>query len=81
MKLEVKIEIPEYRGELNGEKLDAWLDKLESYFSLYGFNDLQQLTFVWVKMESYALVWWNSCVESCGIQSLTWDGFKTLVRK
>jgi hypothetical protein len=81
VKLEAKIEIPEYRGELDGEKLDAWLDKLESYFSLYGFNDLQRLTFVRVKMESHALIWWNAYVQSRGFQNLAWDGFKTLVRK
>ena len=81
MRLEAKIEIPEYRGELDGEKLDVWLDKLESYFALYGFNDIQRLTFVRVKMESRALIWWNAYVQSRGFQNLSWDGFKELVRK
>ena len=79
MKLEAKVEIPEFRGEIDGEKLDAWLDRLESYFSLYGFNDLQKITFVRVKMESHALVGWNAYVQAHGMHGTTWDRFKELV--
>ena len=81
MKLEAKVEIPEFRGDIDGEKLDAWLDRLESYFSLYGFNDLQKITFVRVKMESHALVWWNAYVQAHGLHGTTWDRFKELIRK
>jgi hypothetical protein len=81
MKLEAKVEIPEFRGDIDGEKLDAWLDRLESYFSLYGFNDLQKITFVRVKMESHALVWWNAYVQAHGMHGTTWDRFKELVRR
>ncbi|GKA18729.1 hypothetical protein Tco_0698644 [Tanacetum coccineum] len=38
LKVEAKIDIPTYDGTIDAEKLDSWLDQLETYFTLYGFR-------------------------------------------
>nr|CAD1827286.1 unnamed protein product [Ananas comosus var. bracteatus] len=38
-KVEAKIEIPNYDGIVDAEKLDAWLDQLEMYFDLYNYSN------------------------------------------
>ncbi|GJY32565.1 hypothetical protein Tco_0417034 [Tanacetum coccineum] len=35
-KVEAKIDIPTYDGTIDAEKLDSWLDQLETCFTLYG---------------------------------------------
>nr|CAD1840708.1 unnamed protein product [Ananas comosus var. bracteatus] len=38
-KVEAKFEIPNYDGIVDAEKLDAWLDQLETYFDLYNYSN------------------------------------------
>ncbi|GJV04089.1 glutamate-rich WD repeat-containing protein 1 [Tanacetum coccineum] len=42
-KVEAKIDIPTYDGTIDAEKLDSWLDQLETYFTLYGFHSNDKL--------------------------------------
>nr|CAD1821586.1 unnamed protein product [Ananas comosus var. bracteatus] len=41
-KVEAKIEIPNYDGVVDAEKLDAWLDQLETYFNLYNYSNAKK---------------------------------------
>nr|CAD1820368.1 unnamed protein product [Ananas comosus var. bracteatus] len=41
-KVEAKIEIPNYDGIIDAEKLDAWLDQLETYFDLYNYSNAEK---------------------------------------
>nr|CAD1817789.1 unnamed protein product [Ananas comosus var. bracteatus] len=41
-RIEAKIEIPNYDGAVDAEKLDAWLDQLETYFDLYNYSNAEK---------------------------------------
>ncbi|GKA42329.1 hypothetical protein Tco_0734989 [Tanacetum coccineum] len=41
-KVEARIDIPSYDGTVDAEKLDPWLDQLETYFTLYGFTSTEK---------------------------------------
>lgn len=49
------MDIHVYDGVVDAEKLDDWLNQLESYFTLYGYTSSQKVTFVWLKLSNYAL--------------------------
>ncbi|GJT76267.1 hypothetical protein Tco_1042992 [Tanacetum coccineum] len=59
-KVEARIDIPSYDGTVDAEKLDSWIDQLETYFTLYGFTSVKKVSFVRLKLTSHALAWWNS---------------------
>lgn len=41
LKIDVKIHILAYDGEINTEKLDNWIDHLETYYTIYEYNNHQ----------------------------------------
>jgi hypothetical protein len=49
-KVEEKLEIPMYDGQINVEVLDNWLKQLEVYFGLYQIQETQQISFSHLKM-------------------------------
>ena len=59
VRVDAKVELPVYDGSIDGEKLDNWIDQLESYFSPYGYDDMQRIAFARLKLTSHALIWWN----------------------
>jgi hypothetical protein len=46
-KVEAKLEIPTYDGQVNVEKLNSWLKQLEVYFDLYQIKETQRISFPW----------------------------------
>ncbi|GKC73147.1 hypothetical protein Tco_1119030 [Tanacetum coccineum] len=59
-KVEARIDIPSYDGTVDTEKLDSWIDQLETYFTLYGLSSTEKVSFARLKLTSHALAWWNS---------------------
>ena len=55
-RVEAKVEIKPYDGEMNPEKLNNWLRQIEVYFSCYSFSDKMKIYFSRLKMEGYALL-------------------------
>ncbi|PWA72915.1 hypothetical protein CTI12_AA265000 [Artemisia annua] len=58
--VEAKIDISTYDGTIDTEKLDSWLDQLDTYFPLYGFRSNEKVVFARLKLTSHVLAWWNS---------------------
>ena len=81
VRVDAKVELPVYDGSIDGEKLDNWIDQLESYFSLYGYDDMQRIAFARLKLASHALIWWNSHLRTRGSGGLTWTAFKVLLKE
>ncbi|GKD75970.1 hypothetical protein Tco_1334252, partial [Tanacetum coccineum] len=44
-KVEARIDIPTYDGTVDAEKLDSWIDQLETYFTLYRFHSKEKVIF------------------------------------
>lgn len=54
-KVEVRIDIPTFNGTIDAEKLDSWVDQLETYFTLYGFSSGEKVAFAQLKLTSHIL--------------------------
>uniref|UniRef100_A0A6V7QVL6 Retrotransposon gag domain-containing protein n=1 Tax=Ananas comosus var. bracteatus TaxID=296719 RepID=A0A6V7QVL6_ANACO len=67
-----KIEIPNYDGAVDAEKLDAWLDQLEMYFDLYNYSNAEKVTFAKLKLVGYALTWWKATFQTSANEEFTW---------
>ena len=65
MNLDVKFELPIYDGEMNPEKLDNWIKKLEVYCRIQ--NVVDESTKIWLatlRMGRTTLIWWESKTQS-----------------
>ncbi|KAL3534230.1 hypothetical protein ACH5RR_002691 [Cinchona calisaya] len=80
-KVEAKVDILVYDGVVEPEKLDSWLDQLETYFNFQCFSNAQNIAYTPLKMRGHAKAWWKALGSSEEIEDLTWNQFKHLVRK
>jgi hypothetical protein len=81
LKVDMKTDLPTYDGVVDGDKLDGWIDRLESYFDIYGYDDSRRLAIARLKLASHALVWWNAHLRTYGSRGLTWEAFKVLLKE
>ncbi|GJU61477.1 putative reverse transcriptase domain-containing protein [Tanacetum coccineum] len=79
-KVKARIYIPIYDGTVDAEKLDSWIDQLETYFTLYGFSSSDKVIFARLKLTSHALAWWNSQLKTKG-EDVSWKEFTRLLRR
>jgi hypothetical protein len=61
-KVEAKIDIKPYVGEIDALKLNQWLQQLEVYFSVHQIGEDKRISFNQLKLEGHALTWWESYV-------------------
>ncbi|KAH9320861.1 hypothetical protein KI387_015500 [Taxus chinensis] len=64
-KVETKVEIKSFEGQVDAELLDKWLKQLEVYFSVHNVTEAQRITFARLKIEGHALVWWETHLTTC----------------
>lgn len=65
MKCDVKFELPIYDGEMNPEKLDNWIKKLEVYFRIQNVvDDAKKIQLATLRMGGKNLIWWESETQS-----------------
>ena len=61
LKLDVKFEMLMFNGEVNVEKLDNWIRKLEVYLRIQNFHDDDtKIQLASLRMEGATLVWWEA---------------------
>ena len=60
LKVDFKVEIPVYNRSVNVERLDDWIEQMETYFTLYGYSSNEKLVFATLKLSGHALTWWKS---------------------
>ncbi|KAA8535891.1 hypothetical protein F0562_030894 [Nyssa sinensis] len=80
-KVEARMEIPTFDGTVDAEKLDSWIDQLETYFTLYGFSSTEKVSFARLKLINHALTWWNAYLKNGPEQEITWKAFTQLLRQ
>ena len=49
-----------YDERIDVERFDDWIERLETYFTLYGYMSKKKITFATLKLSSHALTWWKS---------------------
>jgi hypothetical protein len=61
LKFDVKFDLPIYDGELNAEKLDNWIKKIEVYCKVQNIvDDIAKIKLASLLLGGIALVWWES---------------------
>jgi hypothetical protein len=59
--LDVKFELSIYDGELNAEKLDNWIKKIEVYCRVQNImDDTAKIQLVALRLSGTTLIWWES---------------------
>jgi hypothetical protein len=86
LKLDVKFELPIYDGEVNAEKLDNWIRKMELYYSVQQIKDeATQIKLASLRLAGTTLIWWQSKMQK-GTQHVgnvfpSWKSFISTLRK
>ena len=80
-KVEEKVEIPTFGGEVDDDKLNNWLNQLEVYIQIQGvLGDVNKISFARLKMDGHALIWWETHVETLKYENqpkvYSWEEFK-----
>ena len=81
LKVDFKVEIPNYDGTVDVEKLDDWIDRLETYFSLGEYSSREKIKASTLKLSKHALTWWKSYKRKVNYSEVTWKTFKELLKK
>ncbi|OMO87157.1 hypothetical protein CCACVL1_09231, partial [Corchorus capsularis] len=83
-KMEVRIEIPIYDGELDPEKLNGWIKQLEVYFSTKSYTDQQKISFSRLRLGNHAVTWWESFISGLEAEGMapiqTWQEFTAAIK-
>lgn len=53
LKIDFNVDIPVYRGDVDAEKLDSWIDTLETYFTVDKYSNSQKIKFANLKLTSH----------------------------
>ena len=60
LKLDTKLELPMYNGELNAKKLDNWIHQIRIYCRIQKFiEDNIKIQLASLQLRGTALMWWE----------------------
>ena len=80
LKIDFRVEISIYDGSVDVERLDDWIERMETYFTLYGYSSKEKIVFATLKLLGHALTWWKSyCKQEK--KAVSWNKFNELLRK
>jgi hypothetical protein len=65
LKLDVKFELPMYDGEVNAERLDNWVRKMEVYCSVQQIKDeATHIKLASLRIAGTTLIWWQNKLQN-----------------
>ena len=83
-KVEAKVDINPYHSQIDALKLNHWLQQLEVYFNIHQIEEGQNISFARLKLEGYALTWWDSHTNTLTLEGeppmSIWEDFKNLIK-
>lgn len=82
LKIDFKINIPIYKGDIDVKQLDNWVDTFETYFTKFKYSNSQKIKFASLKLSSHALTCWKSYQRWFEVSKMTWILFtseKTII--
>ena len=59
-KVQVNFDIPTFQGKIDADVVDDWLSKLERYFCVNNFSDIEKITFSLLKVENHVKLAWEA---------------------
>jgi hypothetical protein len=82
--MEAKVDINPYQGDNDALKQNHCLQHLEVYFSIHHIDEGQQISFSRLKLEGYALTWWESHTKILRLEGdlpiTRWEELKNLMK-
>jgi hypothetical protein len=82
-KVEVKVDIKPCQDEIDVLKLNRWLQQLEVYFSVNNIGEDKNISFVELKLEGHAQIWWEIHTKMIRVEGdplvTKWEVFETLI--
>jgi hypothetical protein len=58
-KVQVNFNIPLFKGQLDEDALEKWLNMLEGYYSVQNFYETEKITFALLKAFPCVRYWWE----------------------
>ena len=55
----IKVEVPEYAGNLKPEELIDWLNSMEKFFEWKPMTEEKKVKFACTKLKGHAMIWWD----------------------
>lgn len=62
-KVQVDFEILIFKGQIDTNAVDKWLNLLEGYFSIHDFSSREKIIFSLLKVASHVKDWWETYYE------------------
>ena len=62
-KVQVNFGIPIFKGKIDPDVIDIWLNLLEGYFSVHDFSDWEKIIFSLLKATPHVKDWWETYCE------------------
>ena len=59
-KVQVNFDIPTFQGKIDADTVDEWLSKLERYFCVNNFSDIEKITFSLLKANNHVKLAWEA---------------------
>jgi hypothetical protein len=53
----INFDIPIFKGQIDIDAIEKWLNLLEGYFSVHNFSNREKITFVLLKVFSHVKDW------------------------
>ena len=87
-KVQVNFEIPIFKGQIDADTVDKWLNLLEGYFSVHEFSSREKIVFALLKAIPHVKDWWETYCEqknestgSLFSAAPTWNSFRDAIKE
>jgi hypothetical protein len=87
-KVQINFDIPLFKGLIDGDVVDKWLNLLKGYFLVHYFSDRENLTFALLKVIPHVKDWWDTYSEQRATEEYTifvvaptWDSFRDAIKE
>jgi len=87
-KVQVNFDIPLFKGLIDADVVNKWLNLLQGYFSVHNFFDRENITFALLKVVPHVKDWWDTYYDQRVIEEFsiflvapTWDSFRDSIKE
>ena len=82
---DIKVDIPEFEGRIQGDEFIDWLNTVERVFDYKDVSDGQKVKLVAIKLKKHASIWWEQLKNQRACEGkrkiATWEKMKKELRK
>jgi hypothetical protein len=87
-KVQINFDIPIFKGQIDTDVVDKWLNLLEGYFSVHNFLNREKITFALLKVVPHVKYWWETFCEQKKTEEASlftvmaiWESFRNSIKK